>query len=540
MRANIAKSVYIHKKIIRLECGSHVYNQRMEPYRPNNLALLLILVAILASYFVTLNVFERIPHLEDEIAYVWQANVIAEGRLTVDSPPRAEDFKVPFVVDYKGYRFGKYPPGWPAMLALGVRLGLREWVNPLLAGLAAWLMYRLARKLLSETAALFAVFLLVTSPLFLIQSGSLMSHTWSLVLAAGFMLAWLDLFTPQTTEPPTPKNWLARPAPDWMLVLVAGLTLGSMALTRPLSAIGVALPFGVHGIILLIKGNPSTRLKVLGVGGLALLVALLIFAWQYAVTGDPFLNPYTLWWSKDKIGFGPDFGYDPGGHTLQNGLNKTYGVLYKTGDEFNGWGQFWWVFMPFGVWALRRKTAAWLTGLVFPSLLLVYLSYWVISFVLGPRYYFEGLISLIILNTAGLAWALETTAKYKNQLFAVARTIILAGTAVFVFSNLFLFLPRHFDKLTGLYNIHSAQLTPFLTPEVQALAPAVVVVTVKEKWNEYTGLLELQDARLTSPFIFTRTTDPNKITLIARAYPERQILYYYFDDPYRIHFHPRP
>lgn len=511
----------------------------MDFSRPNNLARLFVLVAVLSSYYVALNVFERIPHLEDEIAYVWQANVMAQGHLMVDSPPRAEDFKVPFVVDYKGHRFGKYPPGWPAMLALGVRLGLREWVNPLLAGLAAWLMYRLARKLLSETAALFAIFLLVTSPLFLIQSGSLMSHTWSLVLAAGFMLAWLDLFTPQATEPPTPKNWLARPAPDWMLVLVAGLTLGSMALTRPLSAIGVALPFGVHGIILLIKGNPSTRLKVLGVGGLALLVALLIFAWQYAVTGDPFLNPYTLWWSKDKIGFGPNFGYDPGGHTLQNGLNKTYGVLNKTGDEFNGWGQFWWIFIPVGMWALRRKTAAWLTGLVFPCLLFVYLSYWVISFVLGPRYYFEGLISLVILTSAGLTWALETIAKYKQRFFAAARVIILAGTMILILNNLFLFLPGHFQKLTGLYNIRRSHLAPFQSEQAMALAPAIIVVKTDKMWNEYTGLLELQNPDLTSPFIFTRTDELEKIIAISKDYPNRQILYYYFTDPGYFYVRPK-
>lgn len=512
----------------------------MDTSKPNNLALLLVLVAVLSSYFVGLNVFERIPHLEDEIAYVWQARVMAEGRLTVASPPHANDFKVPFGVDYKGQRFGKYPPGWPAVLAFGVRLGLRDWVNPLLAGLAAWLVYRLTRKLMSDTAALFAVFLLITSPLFLIQSGSLMSHTWSLVLAAGFMLAWLDLFVTRPAEQsPVSSTWLERPAPGWMLALVAGLTLGAMALTRPLSAVGVALPFGIHGVILLLRGNTSTRLRVLAIGGLALLTALLIFAWQFAVTGDPLLNPYTLWWSKDKIGFGPGYGYDPGGHTLQNGLNKTFSVLYKTGDEFNGWGQFWWIFMPFGVWALRKKTAGWLVGLVFPSLLAVYLTYWVISFVLGPRYYFEGMTSLVILNTAGLVWALETTAQYKKRFFAIAHGVILVGTAIFIINNLFFYMPSRFQKLTGLYNIRLSQLAPFQTEQAMALTPAIIVVTTDKMWNEYTGLLELQNPDLTSPFIFTRTDELEKLLAISRDYPDRQILYYYFADPGYFYVRPK-
>ena len=82
--------------------------------RANRLALMFSLLAVAAAYLVAERVFERMPHIEDEIAYVWQAQAIAGGRLTVPTPAHPQSFLVPFVVDYNGQRFGKYPLGWPA------------------------------------------------------------------------------------------------------------------------------------------------------------------------------------------------------------------------------------------------------------------------------------------------------------------------------------------------------------------------------------------------------------------------------------------
>ncbi len=100
-----------------------------------------------------------------------------------------------------------------------------------------WLTYRLGAKLLGDTAGLFAAGLTLTSPFFLMNSGSLLSHPLGLVLSAAFVLAWLDLTgTPDGRIPP------------WVLALAAGLSLGLLALTRPLTAVALAVPFGLHGM----------------------------------------------------------------------------------------------------------------------------------------------------------------------------------------------------------------------------------------------------------------------------------------------------
>ena len=68
--------------------------------------------------WVSDGVFERIPHSEDEFAYLWQA----EGQISQPSPEKPKTFLNPFVVDHDGQRSAKYPPGWPAALSIGPQL----------------------------------------------------------------------------------------------------------------------------------------------------------------------------------------------------------------------------------------------------------------------------------------------------------------------------------------------------------------------------------------------------------------------------------
>ena len=82
---------------------------------------LLAAVAIVAAASVSWFVFERVPHLEDELTYLFQARTYARGALWAPAPIPRSPFFVPFVVTMEGRRFGKYPPGWPLLLAIGER-----------------------------------------------------------------------------------------------------------------------------------------------------------------------------------------------------------------------------------------------------------------------------------------------------------------------------------------------------------------------------------------------------------------------------------
>ncbi len=539
----------------------------------DRLALLISLLALVITAWISVGIFEGLAHLEDEFAYVWQAQAIAGGQLTVASPPESKSFLIPFVVDYKGQRFGKYPIGWPVVLSFGERLGLRWLVNPLLAGLGVWLTYRLGKKTLGETVGLLAAGLTVTSPFFLMNSGTLLSHPWGLVLSAGFAVSWLDAVDEQDS------------LSGWLPTLTAGLTLGVLAVSRPVTALGVAIPFGIHGLVLLARGplnrrkgtttlttkgtkehegnlkNPfvllsvlcgksyskykqitekifntpqgdGIRKRILAVGLIALLVGSLHFVWQYAVTGDPLLNPYTLWWEYDKIGFGPGYGVTQQGHNWALARHNTaFGFSAGYSDLF-GWGKISGLFLPFGLWAVRRERKVWPLVGVFPVLVLLYMAYWVGAWLFGPRYYYEALYSLTLLTAAGIAWLAgwptrlgETWRQYGG--WRRARPLaVTALVALLVVGNLIFYTPERVGGMRGMFGMQRSNLESFLTPETQAMPPALVIVHT-HNWREYAMLLELADPFLDTPFIFIWSRGPKSNAAIEAEFPDRAMYHYY-------------
>jgi 4-amino-4-deoxy-L-arabinose transferase-like glycosyltransferase len=481
----------------------------------DRIALALSLAAVITAYFVADKIFERLPHLEDEWAYIWQAQVAAKGQLAIPSPEHPNSILIPFVVDYHGLRFGKYPPVWPVVLAFGERLNARAWVNPLLAGLGIWLTYRLGKKVFDAETGLLAAFLTLTSPFFLINSGTLLSHPLTYVLSAIFSLAWLDTFLP------IPSTKINQNIPPWMTVLVAGLALGLLAFSRPLTAIGVALPFIIHGILLLLQGSKSIKLRAAGIGGIALLLALMFFLWQYAVTGNPLLNPYTLWWSYDRIGFGVGIGTALDGHTFIHAWDNLKLSLNSGWRDLFGWGTISWLFLPFGLWAARRNRSAWLTGSIYWSLAAVYMLYWVGSWVYGPRYYYEGFFSITLISAAGIFWLAKRGRIMEWA--TVALVFILIGY------NFIYYLPDRLSEMQGLFGVRRSLLAPFQTPQAALMTPALVIVHPRQAWREYGALTELEDPWLSTPFIVAYSRGKEADAALEKDFPTRMIINYYMN-----------
>jgi hypothetical protein len=524
-------------------------------------AIFFSLLAVAASAWIGAHIFENLPHIEDEIAFVWQAEAIeGAGAIKLSSPPCPSCFLVPFVVDYQGARFGKYPPGWPVVLAAGIRLGIRNLVNPFLAGLGVWLTFRLGKKLLGIWVGLLAAFLTLASPFFLMQSSSLLSHPLTLVLSLTLTLSWLDTFWPGETNPGNSLSqpWYKRKAPSWLTALVAALSLGVLALTRPLTAVGVGLPFAIHGLWLLWRGPRGTRRLVLLVGLLALLVSLLFFLWQFALTGNALLNPYTIWWPYDKIGYGPGIGVAPSGNDLPHIISNLYVNLRTGASDLFGWGLFSWIFIPFGIWAVRHLRKAWLVSSIFPSLVLVYTAYWIGSWLLGPRYYYEGLFSLTILSAAGIGWLAGlpigngekeilisislTDSRFRRpnlsalrKLYRPFSTITLVALLVAV--SAFFYDPARIGGLIGLYGVSRSQISHFLSSQAATAIPALVIVHPQSSWHEYGALLDLETPFLTTPYIFIIDNGPEQNQQAIAAFPGRRIIDYYPNQPDLIFFH---
>lgn len=483
--------------------------------RTNLLASILSIFAILISYWFSDSVYEQIPHVEDEFAYVWQAQVFANGQMYLQSPPHADQLAVPFIIDYNGIRFSKYPPGWSLLLSFGVLTNLTAWINPILAGIAVWLTFRLGQKIFNKNIALLASFLLLTSPFFLLNSGALLSHPFSLVLTLTLILSWFDLFMIKEKDT----------TPDWIKIIIAGGSIGLLAITRPLTGMAVAFPFFIHGIHLIIYQNTKIKIKVFIIGIIAACISSLLFLWQYILTGDATQNLYELYWAYDQIGFGKDVGTQTGGHNFFWVINNLVLSIIAGNLDLFGWGYFSWLFIPFGLLASRKNKFIEILIGIPAGLAIAYAFYWISQDFYGPRYYYESIIPLCLLTANGIFWINE-----KIQTFFNTHNILQHSASILTFLlvlyNLTIYLPDRMHSMRNFYSINKNQQAPFQTEQAQALTPALVIVHTQQ-WTDCAGLLPLQDPWLTTPFIFACYNADVQDLIQPYDFLTRNILHYY-------------
>jgi len=297
-------------------------------------ALALALFSFFMAALVSRTVFERLPHLEDEIAYLFQAKVFAGGQVAVPIMQPARGYWQPFVVDYAptGLRFSKYPPGWSAALALGVAAGQGWIINALAAALAVALVYRLGTSVFSRDVGLIGAALVAFSPAALLLNGTLMAHSLALAYASAFMWGYWRM------EQASTRGRLA-----WGWGALCGLVLGLMIVTRPSPALALALPFvawsGARLLLHLWQAGIASAWRqivpLLLLAVLALALSRLSAAYNRAVVDDPDLNLYTLVWNYDRIGFGE--GYGRNGHTLEKGFRHARFDLSLSAADLFGW-----------------------------------------------------------------------------------------------------------------------------------------------------------------------------------------------------------
>ena len=287
-----------------------------------------VAVLAFAAFFlgamISGRVYERLPHLEDEIAYWHQAKMFARGQLAVPSPQPPGAYRQIFVADHEGLRFAKYTPGWAMLLAVGLHLGQAWVINAFFAMLVVPLVWQLGRRLFNRDVGLMAAGLTVFSPMSLLLNGSLMGHAATFFFAMLFLLAYRQIETTHRTR--------------WGIA--AGVALGWVAVLRPMTALGIALPFviwsGLRLLAALFDGKfRQALLPLLALPLCALPIASAIPLHNDAATGDPAKNLYTFIWEYDQPGFGACCGRS--GHTLYKAIwHARYDLSLTAADAF-GW-----------------------------------------------------------------------------------------------------------------------------------------------------------------------------------------------------------
>ena len=294
--------------------------------------LVLVFFAFFMSTILSRTVYERLPHLEDEVTYLFQAKVFARGDLVIETPQPRRAYWQPFVVDRDGLRFSKYTPGWSGLLSLGIHLGQTWVINAFFAAMTVALVFRLGTHLFNRDVGVIAAALVAFSPMALLLNASLMGHTAALFFTTVFVIAYRNI------EKTHALRW----------GLVAGISLGFVVILRPLTAIGIGTPFIAWSAIRIIdsivrKQSDMSRLRqvfhtlspLVVLGTVTLIIASAIPIYNYTAVGKASQNLYTLVWDYDQLGFGECCGRN--GHTLERGVRHTRFDLSLTAADVFGW-----------------------------------------------------------------------------------------------------------------------------------------------------------------------------------------------------------
>jgi 4-amino-4-deoxy-L-arabinose transferase-like glycosyltransferase len=477
--------------------------------RFNPKVTLLCSAAFVLATAIAWGVFGALPHLEDEQANVFQAKVFASGHVTVDVPrvqPGA--FFIPFIVQLNGRQFGKYPPGYPLALALGELIGQPWLINSIAAALGVLGAYLLGRDLFDEHTGLLAAALGVTSPMFVMLSGTLLAH--STTLAALVFFAWAFVRARRSAEPQR-----------YRFAVLAGVSIGWATITRPFTAIVIGGPFVLIVLFDLIR----SRRRLLSIYFCMAIAFAAIFSilpiFNLIATGSPTTNTYTLWWPQDMIGFGPQFGMATGGHTWQMALVDLNLDFPDFSQTLFGWPIVFglplaWLPIALGLIWPKFDKRDW--GLVFLALLLVaaHMAYWARSGggVYGPRYYSEGLPFLWIVAARGLLKFGATV--WPRRLIKVALPVLILWGIVFAT------YPRMIDGF-NLFNITRRDASLIATANIHH----ALVFVRSRYWTDYANLAWLNHPNLSDgDIIFAQDSGSMANQYLMQAYPDRTVYYY--------------
>jgi hypothetical protein len=370
-------------------------------------------------------ILEGGPVTDDEAVYRFSARLLASGRLTGTSHPMKLFFDHAFMVN-DGKTYSQYFLGWPAIMALAVPFKATGYVNAILSGATIPALYRLLTSFVDIRWARLGVLVFLTSPMLQIAAATEMSHT-SVLFALTYALMFADLA-------------LRRSNP----YASAGFAffLGVAFFIRPLSAVGVGLPWGVMWFWHQLRSRERAGANIAAFCIPAFTLAALFLITNANQTGSPLVVAYQRAFdygvengfrfthvTPSRVGHSPNFaGWDP----PQMIATVTAGLLRLNISLF-GWPLSF-AFLPAAL-GLRRASIWWVTVGTYALVHLNLVDPGVDTF--GPTHFFEMSVAVLALTVLGgqraTRWATRISPPYSQ---------LPAGLAIaFVLGSVFLFSP---------------------------------------------------------------------------------------------------
>lgn len=354
-------------------------------------------------------VYERHPHVQDEVVYLYHARFLASGKLTMPAPPVPDAFHL-YLMQFEPHRwYPSMPPGWPLVLALGVYAGIPWLVNPILGGLNVLLVSLVLRELYDRCTTHLVLLLLCVSPWYLFMAMNFMNHTLTLTcaLVATVALCW------------------ARRTGQALWTVPGGCALGLMGLIRPLEG---AILAGLLGLWALGLGGRRLRFSALATLVVSTaVVSAAVLPYNKLLTGNPLIFPVNAYFDQlfgpgsNDLGFGPNRGFgwllDPfPGHGPLDALVNANLNIFSLNIELFGWSIGSLLVSAWLVLAGQLRRHDYLMLAVIVAVFGAHIFYW---FSGGPdfgaRYWYLMLIPCIVLTVRGIQWLESAIASATHQ-----------------------------------------------------------------------------------------------------------------------------
>jgi hypothetical protein len=244
------------------------------------LKLLVASIVVMQSLLSHAFVAQRFPLSADDFSYLYQAKLFAAGQLYAQDPlydyrnPWHRCIAVSCLQDDHGHRFSKYPPGWPAVLSLGVLAHAPWLVQPLVAGALTFLILGYVEERSGHAAVIVAALLLTLCFFYAYYGGSYRPHVAVALCVFGAFLAF--------------GRSRERAEHRTLLIAFSGIVLGISALMRYLDWV----PIGLWIVFTLIRRGLRRDLLIFIVS--LALVAGGNLAWNWTLSGNPLVAPAYL------------------------------------------------------------------------------------------------------------------------------------------------------------------------------------------------------------------------------------------------------
>lgn len=242
--------------------------------------LLFSLILLIEALLIAFALMQRFPPSGDDYSYLYQAKLLASGKIYAEDPlydqadPRHDCVETGCITDNHGRRFSKYPPGWPAFLALGALLGVPWLIDPVLGAVLVFLILRYVEQQIGENMVKVAGILLTLCLFFSYYAASLRAH----IVTALFVFAAFAAYDAAQR----------RPGCSRLLLFGAGALLGYSSMIRYIDWVPLAAWIGVS----LVRRKMFAELTFFGVGFGLLASGNLLY--DALLLGNPLQSPTTL------------------------------------------------------------------------------------------------------------------------------------------------------------------------------------------------------------------------------------------------------